>query len=594
MINGVLIFLDSSGIIETGYAAGTNDPGLDTTSGSTTLKIHAVKLYVPVGSTVPAGSRLLMPVAFGYNKLILYVDGKAYFPEVDFTVEGNVIRWGVGQVTITDVSNVIAFGPANRYTAQAFTLEVPVMANPLIFDSATQTIRPNPPGEGTKPYNQDSIYLFLDGESYLPNIDFTYDFGNNVITWINQSIVLTVNSDIKLAYYNRVVTSPFILGDVLYRILVTADQDHQASFTIAAVPKTTLLNSSNIFYNGNRYTNLTDYTVSFFNYNINSFNPSLLIPDTGSLYSDLLTNGIVDISYFRDNLVNNLLVVLNQILVATGTSLFDPINLQPATVLIDPIKTLVFLNGLYAYGQTYDNISDITNVTLTPPTDPRIVAVEAQYILNTSNNSVVSLTWNSDDTSRTPSLVIETDDVLQLTAFADELSVASINIEYFQRDSNTSSPVFTLLSNIKQDKVIVFYNGEALFQEFDQFTTGGILNANELQINYPTEVPEIQTDEIAIMYIKDDSYSVLWKFDVIYDDNTVNAEIDAGSSTHLVLEYPLNDPNLSMLFVNGVRIPNNRYEIVTGSQGLEIALIGDVLPGFPLIPAASKVIMIYV
>lgn len=574
MINGLLMTIDERGIIFQGSTSGASGPSIDDISNDTGIKIYAKKAFINSTVSAAGNNKFTFPISFGKNICIIFVNGIQYTPGIDYTIEGNNVIWLNPSISIVDSDIVVGFGPANSYTANGFTTEIIDLTDSIRhnFNVGNQTFELNPyptnPEADALPFNQASIYLFLNGNLYVPGIDFTFN-GNNEITWLNGN-ALDGTETLFSWYYNDRDMEPFKLGSVLFRVFADIDSNNQESITIAAAPRSSLSESFNLFYDKIRYTRNKDYSVLF------PILTTLSAGEGGSLQTELTAGSNIDISYFRDFFVSGGVNLYSEFVNAgviadpIDNSLYDT-NLSAVGDPVNPVKVMVWygsgISGLYSFIAGYDNINNISSASV-----PDIYAGLGPQVIQGSSK----ITWDSD--SRSPAIVPVAGDNFIYSAFLDDLSKSNVKIEYHQRNNASGPDTFTMDNDIKQGKVIVFYNGEALFKEFSHFSLSGTKAISGITYSRP---PGSSIDEIAFMYFSDESYAGLWFFDKVEPDSAVTP------GNPLNIGNPINSLNNTMLFIDGLRIAPSEYSLVPAGSGYQFTLSTIT------VDSSSKIMMVH-
>lgn len=564
-INGLLVTVDSFGVTLQGSLFGSTGPTIDSLSNEQVLKVYSkkVQLFNVVSSV--GNNSFYLPAVFGNDLAFIFVNGKMYKLGVDYVVAGAQVTWLRSGMSLDPTDSIVAFGPANRYTHQAFTFEVIDMtvnfdASDALHDNKpTITLAPSAPlNTQLLPFNQECIYFVKNNEIYSPGTHFTYSDVDNKIVWEDSATDPTISDDLMTFYYNQVPTVPYLLGDVLFRINLNATADNQSNYNITARPLSSLLMTANLFYDNLRYEYGTDFTLTY---------PEAVLQDSGSL-KPLIQNGdSMDLSYFKDQFVQDSISLVHLYYDSATPTFFaqDPlntnlykVNITPLADPINDIKTLFFFRGVCSINKYYDNTSpDIT--TAFPGTLPEWERASNQFIFNSTARRGP---WTTPPTDPlVPSTLLQ--DFVTWTAFTDAVSKNSIKIEYFQRTNLTSSITTSL--PIKQNKCIVFYNGVATFREFGQFVISG--GSNNVIGSFSQAAPPIGfSDEIVVVYFTEDSYASLWKFDPVI----LSGNVAGGDPIQFATR--VNSITSSFLFNNGIRIDNRNYEIVPASNSRHIRL----------------------
>lgn len=553
-INGIVVDISPYGITISGTPLGGTRPNIgDIGDPLSLLRIHARKIDIVSPVSASGSSIFISPVVMGGNKAVIWIDEEAFFIGEDFLLDGNKIKWINASYSIAPGQEIVIFGPANDYTEKAFTFEVPDMEDTFIFDSLNQKIRLRANGRGLDhmPYNIKSIYLIVDGKTYIPNVDFTYNAPTGEITWINVVPLSSLNK-VRVMYYNLSPTYPFRLGDALIRFTENIGPGPTTSIPIVASVSPILANASNILLNTDRKRDLFDYK-----FNSGGLSISWISPDTTLVNTDK-----VDISYFRDLL--NLFGFFTEII--TGPAFSVNAGNYETTVSNFPVeasKGLLFHNGLLCVGPTYDAVNG--NLATTAADVP------TQYSFSGS-----TLIWDPD--ARTPVLHINqydaTEDVFVWNGFTDRQSRDYIRTEYFKGTAlgptKTLSIVSNDLENVDALKTIVWYNQVAYFKEFGEIdVTGTKLATITLQAPSGYTTPD-SDDDIVVMFFTNSSYADFWKFQPLQKAGAYTLFPPLmtywGNTQSVALPIPVSDPDRTMLFIDGVKANPDQYQLdPTGS-----------------------------
>lgn len=597
-INSLTATISEDGIKYQGSLFGANSPEIDQSLTSSlidpVLKVHAKVVHIVKAISANGNNILSLPVAVASGKGVLFVDKKAYFPGKDFNVIGssNKLEWINGTKTILTTSDVLWFAPANQYTADCFTFKVFDLTDSEVFTLEDGDFDDKPTifldDEAEQlPYNEKSIFLFIDHKLYSPVVtpetDFDYDVSDKKIVWnLQDDIELNITDTVAFAfYYNQKDIDPN-LGSLLTRVPLLADDDNDNSYSLSVIPKANLVASANLFHfpvdsvtNRNRGlhynkgagdTGVTakDYKVVF---------PTLTLPSTSRLKELIATGDNIDFSYFSDPTVLSVVSMINQYLNSGTTPEAEPDDniyktaFLPINVAVELKKTFLFLNGLLATRLTYDNYANITT---------SFSGILPEYTLE----SLSYIKW--DSTSRSviyptlpPSIPIS-GDKFTFKALVDSLSIANTKVDYFHRTTSLpASDNIVLANEVKNNKLIMWYNGAAHFcqTDFEDFTLNGDNKTIALSSTGHAVPPSGFIDEIIIWSIIDDAYSELWFFDgYVHSGATTTSGV-----TEIELANAISDKDVSFLFKNGGLIANNKFTIASGSGNKKIILTDDTL-----------------
>jgi len=545
-INGLNFIIDNSGITLQGSMAGSTRPDitplLDNLPDDTRLIVYSKPVYIPGQVNSITNPYLILPAVYGAGKSVLSVKGEIFLPGLDFISSGyNAIKW-LSSTAINPTDEVSAWGPGNLYTANAITIELIDLLGENVF-----TPGPIPKVKlkgingniNTLPYNQSSIYFCVDRKVFLPGIDFTYDELTSEISWLKQVDYPISNSSLVFAfYYNKTSTSPFLLGQILSRNIIELTEDNPDSFEITAPPKTSMNSGSNLFYDTLRYNYGSDYLIQY---------PSTFLQNGGQLKPVAVTGKYIDFSYFKDGSAYSPIIMVTQE-VDAGTSedggnpsVYLTQYNQASQFSVTNKKTLVFFRGAFAFGSNYDNGAI---GTLYPGTLP-------EY---TRDNNFIR--WDSDRV--TPIIIPQNSDWFDIVSFNDAFSQSHLNVEYFKR-TNSGPDTFTLQKAVKQNKVMMFYCGEALFPQFGDFS----VNPSDKKImeSMPYTRPNSSRfDDIVFVYVSDDSYGNLLYFDYL------TVQVNQPANTILTFSNPISNKNNTLLFIGPKRIRFEDYDLSVNPQ----------------------------
>jgi hypothetical protein len=564
-INGLTFIVDNNGITLQGSLEGSSRPDISALLNNTSLDrrliVYSKTLYISSQINSVNNPNLILPLSFGNNKFIIEINGEIFFPGVDFITEqnnNNIVKWLSTQaINKTDVVN--AWGPANAYTAQGITFETIDLNDSNKFTSGSSpviTLNLNGANE-LLPYNESCIYLIIDRKVYKPGVDFTYSSDDGNITWlINSTIpIIPGTTSCSTFYYNKVVTEPFKLGQILSRNIYNAISDHQSDFTIALPPKSSLNTGSNLFLLQKRYGYGSNYTIN---------SPKFYVQNPSKLKDDIVIGSKVDFSYFKDVASYTPVTIISQELSAGITSDSGDSNLFPTVFVpanqinISNKKVLVFFNGEYVVGENYDNgtIGSLYSGTV------------AQY---TRDNTGIK--WKSN--RLTPSIVPTADDIFDVVAFNDSLSQAGLNIEYFKRTNSSGPDSITLQKDIKSNKAVMFYNGEVCVKANDDFSIN--VTNKKLIDGLPYSRPAASRfDDVVVLYACDDAYAGLINFDFIKTDSNY------PTGSNFVFANPIVNKQSCILFINSRRARASEFDLVHGNPN-SLSITSNISSGSKLL-----------
>jgi len=568
-INGIVVDISPYGITISGTPLGGTRPNIgDIGDPLSLLRIHARKIDITTPVSASGSNVFISPVVMGGNKGIIWIDEEAFFVGEDFLLDGNKIKWLNQSYSIAPGQEILLFGPANDYTEKAFTFEVPDMEDTFIFDSLNQTIKLRANGRGLDhmPYNIKSIYLIVDGKTYIPNTDFTYNAPTGTITWINANTLSSLNK-VRVMYYNLFPTYPFRLGDALVRFTEAIGPGPTTSIPIVASVSPILANASNILLNTDRKRDLFDYK-----FNSGGLSISWISPDTTLANLDK-----VDISYFRDLL--NLFGFFTEILNGTqfSTNLAGDYETVVTNFPVETPKGLLFHNGLLCVGPLYDAVNGSLATTAAD--------IPTQYSF--SGNTLI---WDPD--ARVPSVNLNQsdpdEDVFVWNGFTDRQSRDYIRMEYFKGTSLPSGPVKTLsilsndLENVDAMKTIVWYNQVAYFKEFGEIDVSGTKLATITLLGPTGYTAPDSTDDIMVMFFTNESYADFWKFQGIQKAGVGSYTLLSplltfwGNNQSVALPVPVSDIDRTMLFIDGVKADPRQYQLDPTGSILTNLTLGNV------------------
>jgi hypothetical protein len=538
-INGFIIDVSEDGITGSGPILGTTRPnhgdlllGFSTRTGQQVI-IYVRRAYIKVPVSSSGNNKFLVPVVYGEDEFVLFVNGLAYGLGLDFLVDGNEVTWLNPNVTIKPDDEVIAWGPGNDHTALGITYEV-LSADPdsFRFIEKPGAIEEEPTSwshfilnagnQGTTffPAEQKSIFLYINGKSYFPGVDFVWNPEQPTnIYWHPgaDKLQLQPTDRVHAMYFNNYETQPFRLADALERfehVPTEINPEEQVIRSLANPPKPELLFSNTTNLNGVRYIFKEDYNMT--NRNWTWLNPEL--PGGGNL--EFVYGDFIDIWYFKDT--------------SFGTDFFSEFFLgshfidSEAIVNERPLaqtKGLLFLSGFLQIPQVADN------------------GLISTYDYEVSG---FNITWISNDPPVGPN------DQLVWSGFKDEFSGDLVQI-YYENDVTTATALGTVGDTTK---VIGFLNGQA---QFTQGITGDSLSAGLTvseggSAQFDIAGVTITSEDVGMfLFFKDKSYADGWQFDVItgpWDDySDILSKRPTGVTT-------------TMVFVNGQRqTPGTDYTI---------------------------------
>ncbi len=315
-VNGLIIDISPLGITVGGAPFGATRPnlGLLLTEKSGDLRIYVRQAIITTPVSASGHNTFTSPVSFGSDICIISINGVTYIPSVDYKINGHTVTWKDTNKTIHPEDEVVLFGPANDYTANAFTIEVLDMQNELVFNDGDQTIRltANGLGDNFFPFKEDAIYIVKNGSTYAPGTSFTYDPLTSLITW-SDTTDLTVDDLVFVYYYNLYPTSPFRLGEALIRFqqpVTVVDDLPPNSFNLGSTVSEILANASNVFLNTLREVDLENYQLIY---------PSIVWRNGVLALKD---GDELDVSFFRD--VTKRFSFFNDALPGNGWTFTDP------------------------------------------------------------------------------------------------------------------------------------------------------------------------------------------------------------------------------------------------------------------------------
>lgn len=574
MINGVQISIDNKGITLRGTLLGSTRPKIEDVESDNSLMLHSRSIYVAENISANGNNRFAMPVSFGMDKAIISVDGVVYYPNIDYVIKGNLVQWTSVTSTITPSSQVIAWGPANKYTAQAIEfLNVDMLSTLQYLDTGTQKyLLLDQFLESEKlPYSEKCIFLYINGSLYSPQVDFEFDVVNKRIRWLNyNNNILDIDSEVFICYINNVQTVPFKLGSKVVRNSLTVTSDHQPYFSIAAIPSDGFKSGSMLFYNTLQYPFDLEYRLNF---------PQLQIRNNTVLRDVIETGGKIDLFYIKDVDVFYNILLFNQDIIILNTPSNDgsiyqiPLN-QPGMLPLANTKDFVFFRGLLATGKYFDNgtFENINNESL------------SGYVKPMYERSVSNIIWYSEarDPVIAPTVDVDNPHFFSYSGFLDSLSQNHSKKIYIQRDqTQTNAANFLInLPDLQGNNLTVFYNGEALFSQFGQFDIN-----NKNLINFYIDAPVDGVHEIIVWYPINDAYSGIWFYDAIENHP------GAVPGDELNFAEEISNISNSFLYINGVRIPPAHYRLHPNDK-TKIILRSDVI-GVENIPSGANIMLVH-
>ena len=593
-INGIVVNIDPFGVTVQGTLAGTTRPFIDVITIDNNLRLYAKKIFLPGIIDITGTDLFEMPVAFGKGMCFLFVNGVCYKLGLDYTIEGNRVKWLNPGISLYPADDIIAWGPANDYTAAAIGFEVFDLTNNSVYTSGSGTVKLKPRLVSEQyPKGEQTIYLFKNGELLTPGIsfDFTYNSSTKEIT-SGLLVNLVPSANYVFAFYvNSVATLPFSLGDTFYRTNLT--YSGSLSLNLTANPEKLLVNAANVFYDRKRYIQNEDFSIRF---------PILNVLPGESLNDDLINGTTLDVSYFKNNFIPDTISSWNEertsgfggVIADTVVTTYTPTSFIPTLS-----KQFLFFNGLLTVGKNFDRIEGSTSgdlvfgsfpsgVGLTPGHQREWERIGANVTFYTRaryplpGDALIPTVYTG------PLAGI---DNLLYTAFTDASTISGISTEYFYRKTTRNSTSVQLSTPIRQKKFIQFYNGLAYFpQHF-----GGeiqILNpgSGDNQLNYDLSLPALDGtdplkpfDDIIVWSWVEDSFASLWQFEKIV--LTSNITFDGSSGATIETLFAISSLGNSFVFYNGLRVEpskmtldplNNKKIRLNFSLMDRNAVIGDV------------------
>lgn len=565
MINGINISIDREAIRLSGTLLGSTQPRIESLSTDNRLRLHSKVMQVSQTISASGNNKFYMPISFGDNKCIISVDGVYFFPDVDYKIDGSEVEWLNPGFSISTDAQVIVWGPANSYTAQALEIYKFNQVSEF-FDTGDGFLQArNMVNNNRFPYNELSTFLVVNGLPYSPTLDYEYSEPDNVptFTWVGGEGILDESSQCFAFWFNKITTTPYVLGDKLMRLILTAGSNNQEQFFISAIPDKNMAPASILTYDTVRYAYNHDFFLRF---------PYLQIIDDSTLMSLIATGGKLDLAYIKDaNAFFSIILQYMSIHIdSNNTSTVEGnkvISLpSPTSSPVTNTKELVFLNGILAIGQYYDNGS-FDSINDSP------IFTGPEYTRNQS-----SITWkvtNRYDEVNEEYLIPIPEPYnppgqpdnwyMSFLAFIDSLSQNHLRKDYFQRTNADSTAVFEIeLPNLKGNKFIVFYNGAAMFKDSNDFLFVPASDPDPAKIKYfgsgtvegdrlPPPEPDEHWDEIVVLYPTDDAYSGLWFF----DKEVLSG--DVGPEESITFDNNIVNVQYSLLFKNSEYIPNHFY-----------------------------------
>jgi hypothetical protein len=262
-----------------------------------------------------------------------------------------------------------------------------------------------------------------------------------------------------------------------------------------------------------------------------------------------------------------------------GSTLLPTYKIQPLPPVGDPIDnklSLFFFRGVLAvnkYYSNYPNGLESSSIAQFPSENQKWEWEVA--ISNVPPYRYVR--WHPEARLAAPGLIPSGvsgfGDFLTWSAFTDPVSKNSIRIEYYQ--INQDQPEVELTTEmLGGNKCIVWYNGQALFNQFGHFTVEE--DNKTLSEFYYNKLPNLANnteDEIVVLYFVEAGYASLWKFEGI----TLEENITSG--TDIQFNYTINSLANSFLFNNGIRIDNKDYTVGANSSSIKLTNGETLLAG---------------
>lgn len=478
MLNSFIVDISKTGITGSGGIFGTFAPQIGDTStflGTNGNQPDLSVRVITVGQTVSALTNpdFLSPIVFGSDKVLIWVNKRLYYPDVDYKVKGNKITWLNTNISINPEDEVVLWGPTNKFTADLVTFEHFNIKDSSVYNTSTLYIKAGEADNQFYPFNQSSTFLFVDGNCLIPNDHYTYNA--NEFT-LNLTAPLNVLSDKVFGFYfNLKPSGTYRLGEALVRLLKT---DGVVNVALTEPALTELQEESHVFLNGGRAVYDKNYKMGF---------PLLKWDNTaGFTYS---TSNKLDIAYFSDIQVG-LGLFSNSYIFQTNTQLIN--------VAVTGKLGFHFINGVLS----------------TPP----VTGNQGSVALKDYNIIGQVLSWIG-----TPP--VTTGYAVRFEGFTDLYSKQYVETVYSQ-----NSTIPTPLPDIADiTKVVAWKEGIANFSQLGDFT----INTGTIPKTL-TFTNQSVNDKVVVMYFKQTSYSSLWKVETYNGAITVNQTLNLNSSAKAV------------------------------------------------------------
>lgn len=540
-INSFIVDISKDGIQGSGGIYGTYSPQLGNLAianlQENRLRINTRRVFLQTTISASGFNYFTIPVTFGFNKAVIYVNGKLYLPNKDYIIQFNTVIWKNLDISLTPSDEVIVWGPANEYTANAITFEYVNLKDLLVYSGSGNTINLKANGGDNIffPYSTESIWLFINGDSYIPGSSYDYDYNPATKTLTLHAAAHPVidpnNDEIFMFYCNLLETQPFRLGDALTRF---QEDTGSSNISLTNPIKSELINSANIFLNKTRANIGENYSFKF---------PLLKWDQSSDM--PYASGDVMDISYFADlefgvNMYNEVILGNN----FTRNSIGGTVTVS--NLPVEDKKGLLFANGILSVGPVYDNVSptykdyELSGTTLNWIGEPSIADTVDNDIVN-----AYKFIWSG---------------------FGDIFSKQYIGLKYVQ--NNTVSHTLPNIADLS--KVIYFLNGQAkFFQQGELTVTAG----NPATVNL-VGAPVLTDAHIVLLYFTQFSYANLWKFQAI---NPILTWTEGSSVT---LDKPAKNLDTTFVFINGVRaIPGVDYDLSSSGNGIRNLSMGNITTG---------------
>lgn len=457
MLNSFLVDISKEGIKGSGGLFGTFSPQIgevQSQQANNNPSISIRKIQVPQTVSALTNPDFIIPISFGSDKVIIWVNKKLFIIDEDYRVAGTKVTWLNTEISITTSDEVVLWGPSNAFSANLITFERYNLKDSSVYNASELTLKSGLVDPGLFPFSQDASFLFLNGDCLRTVNDYTYDSVTKKYILTNALNPLT---DRVFSFYcNLKPSGDYRLGESLVRLKKT---DGNLNVSLTSPVNSELKEESHVFHNGGRAVYAKNYAIRY---------PLLKWDNTQNI--NYTGGDTLDISYFSDMRFS--IDVFSDGYVSTANT--NLINLA-----IEKRLGFHYVNGVLSHPPVSDN---------------ELAVAGKDYDI-----SGQVLSWvGSPPINPSYQVVYE--------GFTDLYAKQYTGI----RTGSDTTQSFQLPDIADTSKIIAWKEGIANFIQHGDFTINSLVNPKTLNF-----VDQDVDDKVVIMYFKQTSYSDLWKFEPV-------------------------------------------------------------------------------